>query len=84
VEHFGEGDSDSQPREAARADGNVELLDVGGFLVEWFEEISDGGEDFRAVSQGSGEGGVCEEFGAESESDGADSAGSFDGKDEGS
>lgn len=78
VHSFCDGDGDSQACEAARADGNVNLANLGGCSGEALEESGDGGEYLSGVLHGSGKGGFCKEFGADSESDGADSAGGFE------
>lgn len=54
VHHFCESDSDSQSCEAARADRDIDVLDLVGLSAEAVEQVTDGWEKLGTVSARAG------------------------------
>lgn len=70
-------DCDAKAGEAAGPYGDVDVFDLAGLSSEAFEQCRDGREDLGTVRHWGGEDGLGKQLGAESQCDGAYSAGRF-------
>ena len=68
-----------QAGEAARPDGDINMLNLAGFLAEAAQQAMDGRKNFCTVSERCGKGGFGEYILAEGQCYGAYSAGRFKG-----